>query len=64
MILLLFLCGIGLVTSNDDIMTADMTPDTGPEMDTVYLPGTSGGQWTEDEIDSTRYLSVYSQVLI
>merc|ERR1719320_516810 len=36
------------------IMTADMTPDNGPEMDTVYQSGTSGGDWNEEEIESTR----------
>jgi len=36
------------------IMTTNMTPDNGPEMDTVYQPGTSGGDWNEEEIESTR----------
>ena len=36
------------------IMTTDMTPDNGPEMDTVYQPGTTGGDWNEEEIESTR----------
>ena len=36
------------------IMNTDMTPDYGPEMGTVYQPGTSGGDWNEEEIESTR----------
>ena len=32
----------GLVTSQD-YMTSDMTPDLGPDMDTVYQPGSPGG---------------------
>jgi len=43
-----------LLASDGALMTTDMTPDTGPEMDTVYQPGTPGGDWTEEEIDSTR----------
>ena len=45
-------------TNYDDLietlMTTDMTPNPGPDMDTVYVPGTPGGQWTADEIDITR----------
>ena len=32
----------------------DETPDPGPEEDTVYVPGSSGGSWTEEEVASTR----------
>jgi len=35
-------------------MTASMTPDNGPELDTVYQPGAPGAPWTEYEIQSTR----------
>ena len=35
-------------------MTPDMVPNPGPEMETVYIPGNPGGQWTPEEIDSTR----------
>merc|ERR1719189_1389693 len=35
-------------------MTKDETPTLGPEMDTVYQPGTPGASWTEDEVESTR----------
>jgi len=31
-----------------------MTPDTGPEKDTVYQPGSAGSPWTDDEVLSTR----------
>ena len=37
-----------------DYMTTDMTPDSGPEMDTVYQPGTPGAQWSAEEVDTTR----------
>ena len=40
--------------SEDAIMTTDMTPTKGPELDTVYQPGTPGGDWTDEEIASTR----------
>ena len=36
------------------LMTTDMTPNPGPEMGTVYIPGTPGGQWSPEEIDFTR----------
>ena len=39
---------------DNDIMTPDMVPNPGPEMETVYIPGNPGGQWTPEEIDSTR----------
>jgi hypothetical protein len=49
---LLILC-FGLVTAQD-YMTSDMTPDLGAEMDSVYQPGTPGGQWSADEVETTR----------
>ena len=49
---LLILC-FGLVTTQD-YMTSDMTPDLGPETDSVYQPGTPGGQWSADEVSTTR----------
>jgi len=35
-------------------MTTDMTPDEGPETGSVYVPGTAGGDWSEEEVASTR----------
>ena len=32
----------------------DMSPDPGPELDTVYVPGSPGAAWSEAEIRSTR----------
>ena len=29
-------------------------PNPGPEMDTVYIPGTPGAAWTKEEVESTR----------
>ena len=49
---LLILC-FGLVTAQD-YMTSDMTPDLGAETDSVYQPGTPGGQWSADEVKTTR----------
>ena len=49
---LLTLC-FGLVTAQD-YMTSDMTPDPGAETDSVYQPGTPGGQWSADEVETTR----------
>ena len=55
----LFALYADFVISNEECddtcyMPSDMTPTPGPEMDTVYQPGTPGGQWTADEVDSTR----------
>ena len=44
-----------VVHAEGDYMTADMTPTLGPEMDTVYQPGTPGGQWTDEQISTTRH---------
>ena len=60
--LLIAFC-FGLVTAEapnyDDLiaslMTKDMTPNPGPEMGTAYVPGTPGGQWSEEEIEITRF---------
>ena len=49
---ILNLC-FGLVTAQD-YMTSDMTPDLGAETDSVYQPGTPGGQWSADEVKTTR----------
>ena len=36
-------------------MTKDEQPDSGPESpDTVYVPGTPGGNWSPEEVESTR----------
>ena len=35
-------------------MTWDMSPDPGPEQGTVYIPGTPGAAWTDEEISTTR----------
>ena len=53
LIVALFAFGFGLVPAQD-YMTTDMTPDQGPEMDTVYQPGTPGAQWSAEEVDTTR----------
>ena len=38
-----------------ETMTTRDVPDPGPSLDTVYVPGTPGAAWTEEEIESTRY---------
>ena len=44
-----------ILAFSETLMTMDMTPDSGPEMDkTVYKPGTPGGRWSENEVESTR----------
>ena len=35
-------------------LTHDVSPNPGPELTSVYVPGTPGASWTEDEIKSTR----------
>ena len=37
-----------------DYLTVDEEPDPGPSLDTVYVPGTPGGAWTVEEIETTR----------
>ena len=32
-----------------------MSPNPGPSLDSVYVPGTPGADWTDEEIESTRY---------
>ena len=58
---LIVLC-FGFVTSEapdyqalkDSLMRMKAKPNPGPNMDTVYIPGTPGGQWSEEEIRITR----------
>ena len=38
----------------DSLMRMKAKPNPGPNMDTVYIPGTPGGQWSEEEIRITR----------
>ena len=40
-----------------EYMTKEEEPNPGPERDTVYVPGTPGGQWTAEEVDATRSLT-------
>ena len=40
----------------DSLMRMKAKPNPGPNMDTVYVPGTPGGQWSEEEIRITRSL--------
>ena len=43
---------------DDSYLLKGEAPDPGPQMpDTVYIPGTPGGPWSKQEIDSTRLLS-------
>ena len=56
---LLLLVLTGLLANADNIwpkfMPKDQDPDKGPQnQDTVYIPGEPGGQWTPEEVDSTR----------
>ena len=40
---------------SEDYMTKDEQPESGPESpDTVYVPGTPGGNWSPEEVESTR----------
>jgi len=43
-----------ILTSDEAVMDSDATPDKGPEMATVYVPGEPGGDWTSEEVESTR----------
>ena len=36
-------------------MTHDMDPTPGPSLDSVYVPGTPGAPWTDEEIETTRF---------
>ena len=33
-----------------------MAPDPYPALDTAYVPGNPGAAWTEEEIESTRFM--------
>ena len=37
-----------------DYLLEDQTPESGPALSTVYVPGTRGGVWTDHEVASTR----------
>jgi hypothetical protein len=37
-----------------EYMTTEMDPTPGPLGETSYIPGTPGGQWTDDEVIATR----------
>ena len=37
-----------------DYLTWEEEPDPGPNLGTVYVPGTAGAAWTGEEIESTR----------
>merc|ERR1712226_1088145 len=53
----IFLVFMAIIASSKGnvYMTSDMDPTPGPESpDTVYIPGNPGGQWTPEEVDSTR----------
>jgi hypothetical protein len=56
MLPLLLMFGIGHATPsfNEAYLNRWSTPTPGPEMATVYQPGTAGGAWTEDEVSTTR----------
>ena len=49
---LLTLTSASLVSSA--YLTVDEAPDPGPALDTAYVPGTPGADWTGEEIESTR----------
>ena len=57
---LLFVICAGLVSSTDECdetcyMKKNMEPNPGPESpETVYQPGNPGGDWTSEEVESTR----------
>ena len=40
---------------NEAYLLKGEQPNPGPEMDTVYIPGTPGAAWTMEEVESTRY---------
>ena len=40
---------------NEAYLLKEDQPNPGPEMDTVYIPGTPGAAWTMEEVESTRY---------
>lgn len=40
---------------NEAYLLKEDQPNPGPEMDTVYIPGTPGAAWTKEEVETTRY---------
>ena len=55
MIPLFLLLGLGHNSHADEaIIPYGTEPTLGPEMDTAYQAGTSGGPWSEEEVASTR----------
>ena len=38
----------------DEVILKGEATNPGPEMDTVYIPGTSGAAWTKEEVKYTR----------
>merc|ERR1740124_576502 len=55
MIPIFLLLGLGHTCHADEaIIPYGTEPTMGPEMDTVYQAGTSGGPWSEEEVASTR----------
>ena len=38
----------------DEVILKGEATNPGPEMDTVYIPGTSGAAWTEEDVKYTR----------
>merc|ERR1719468_814099 len=57
MLPLLFLLGLShanILERSDAYMTYDMEPTLGPELDSVYKPGTAGGAWNDGEVAITR----------
>ena len=53
--LLLLISLLGNARSeNLDYLTSDEVPTSGPSLDTAYVPGTPGAEWTGDEIKNTR----------
>ena len=37
-----------------DSMRSGTAPDPGPTLDSVYVPGTPGADWTDEEVHVTR----------
>ena len=55
MLPIFLLLGLGHTGHADEaIIPYGTEPTMGPEMDTVYQAGTSGGPWSEEEVASTR----------
>ena len=46
---------LGLRSEDDEAVILKGGPtNPGPEMDTVYIPGTPGAKWTKEEVETTR----------